>query len=136
MNWRIGPGSEDIGHADYVARRVAAAGLALRPLSPVHVRGTRTATGDLVLTWVRRTRVSGDAWEIAEVPLGEAAEAYEVDILAAGVTKRTLRTVTPVATYAAADQIADFGGLQNAVAVRVVQMSALVGRGGIATATV
>ena len=45
-------------------------GVGLLPLSPVHVRGTRTG-GDLAITWMRRTRIGGDSWDAVDVPLGE-----------------------------------------------------------------
>lgn len=139
LNWRIGPASESIGDPDYVDRRFALAGRSLRPLSPVHVSGRRDGDGTLALRWTRRTRIAGDSWELAEVPLAEASEAYEVDIMSdatagAGV-KRTLRTGQPALIYQAADQIADFGTVPASLTVRIVQMSALVGRGFAAIAT-
>ncbi len=49
---------------------------ALRPLRPVHLRARRDASG-LRLSWIRRARRDGDAWEPAEIPLDEP-EAYAV----------------------------------------------------------
>ena len=42
---------------------------------------------------------------------------------------------SPSALYAAADEIADFGAAQTSLTVRVAQLSATVGRGFAATAT-
>jgi hypothetical protein len=42
---------------------------------------------------------------------------------------RTLSATAPAAAYAAADQTADFGSPQSAVALRVYQLSATRGRG-------
>ena len=61
--------------AAYARETLTFAGAGLRPYSPVHVRGTRGATGDVALTSVRRTRSGGDTWEGTEVPLGGAVEA-------------------------------------------------------------
>ncbi|WP_201160074.1 baseplate multidomain protein megatron, partial [Rhodoplanes elegans] len=105
----------------------------LRPLAPVHVRGRRSAAG-VTITFVRRTRRDGDSWDVAEVPLGESAEAWEVDILNGEMVVRTLAASAPTALYAAADELADFGSAQTSLAVRVVQLSATVGRGVAATA--
>ncbi|MFD2181427.1 baseplate multidomain protein megatron [Rhodoplanes azumiensis] len=105
----------------------------LQPLAPVHVRGRRTTAG-VMITVVRRTRRDGDSWEVAEVPLGESVEAYEVDILNGATVVRTLAATTPTVIYAAADEIADFGTAQASLSVRVVQLSATVGRGVAATA--
>ena len=134
--WRCGPAGRDIGDASYETTPQTFQGRSLRPYAPVHVRGRRSA-GDIVLSWVRRTRASGDSWEAVEVPLGETSEAYEVDVLGAGgVVRRTLSSAAPSATYTAAQQIADFGGAQAEVAVRVYQLSAEWGRGTAAAATV
>ena len=42
---------------------------------------------------------------------------------------------TPTALYTAADELADFGVAQTSLSVRVVQLSATVGRGFAAEAT-
>lgn len=106
---------------------------ALMPLSPVHVGAARASDG-IHISWIRRTRIDGDAWGI-EVPLGEATEAYEVDVLSGGSVVRTLRTPVPDVLYATADELADFGSPQASLTVRVFQMSASVGRGQAAQST-
>jgi NlpC/P60 family putative phage cell wall peptidase len=132
--WRCGPANRDIGHPSYLETTHAFQGTGLRPLSPAHVRGLRSA-GDLAISWVRRTRIGGDNWDAAEVPLGEESERYEVDILDGATVKRTLAATTPSLTYTAAQQTADFGAPQSAIAVRVSQLSAVHGRGTPRTAT-
>jgi hypothetical protein len=82
-----------------------------------------------MLSWVRRTRLDGDSWEAQEVPLGEASERYEVDILDGSVVKRMLQASSAQVLYPLADEIADFGTPLDTITVRVVQLSALVGRG-------
>jgi hypothetical protein len=129
FNWRFGPAERDIGHPAYVEAQHAFRGVGLRPLSPVHVRGRRLETGDLVLSWIRRTRIGGDSWEVNEVPLGEDTERYEVDILDGETVKRTLVATEPTVTYSKADLIADFGELPAAIVVRVCQLSSVWGRG-------
>ena len=113
-------------------------GLGLRPLSPVHLQGKRDpATGNWTFIWVRRTRIDGDGWEAPEVPLGEATELYQLDILD-GLGGDVLRAVTGLGAqaylYSAADQTADFGSPQWNVAIRVTQMSASYGAGAPAEA--
>jgi hypothetical protein len=127
-NWRIGPASRDIGDASYVAAAHTFQGLGLKPLSPVHVRGAR-AGGDVLVSWMRRTRIGGDSWEAPEVPLAEDAESYEVDVLDGETVLRTLVSATPAVTYTAAQQAADFGSEQPGYDIRVYQMSATYGRG-------
>ncbi|WP_041798318.1 baseplate multidomain protein megatron [Rhodopseudomonas palustris] len=107
---------------------------ALRPLAPVHLRARREVDG-VNLSWIRRTRIDGDGWGL-EVPLGEASEAYVIDILAPdGALVRTLSSAAPQALYPAASELADFGAPQQGLRVRVAQLSAGVGRGFAADAT-
>jgi len=134
--WRIGPAARDIGHASYVETAHTFRGLGARPLSPVHVRGSRALNGDLAVAWVRRTRIGGDGWEAADVPLAEEGERYEVDVTSGSEVLRTLTTTAPSAIYTAAEQIEDFGAVQPAVTVRVAQVSASFGRGAVREAVV
>jgi hypothetical protein len=94
------------------------------------------ASGDLTISWIRRTRTGGDNWEIPEVPIGEDAETYEIDILDSGDVKRTLTATSPSAIYSSADQITDFGSIQSAVSVKVYQTNTLFGRGAPRAAVV
>jgi hypothetical protein len=125
----------DRSHGDLTAVSLAATpqATALRPLSPAHLRAARSGAG-VMQSWIRRTRRDGDSWA-AEVPLAEESESYAVDILSGATVVRTLTATTPSVLYAAADELADFGSAQASLAVRVVQMSATVGRGIEAAAT-
>lgn len=107
----------------------------LKPFAPVHASGVRDGAGNLTLSWIRRTRVGGDWLDGADVPLGEEAESYEVDIMNGSNVMRTLSASTAQAIYSAADQTADFGAPQSAVTVRIYQLSAVVGRGAALQAT-
>lgn len=127
-NWRVGPAGRDLGDASFVGQQHAFGAVGLRPLSPVHVRGSRQE-GDLTITWIRRTRQGGDSWEGSEVPLAEEAERYEVDILDGGLVKRTISASAPWASYTQAQQIADFGAPQSACSIKVYQIGASYGRG-------
>jgi hypothetical protein len=126
--YRVGPAGRD--HADPSVASLTATPVAegLKPLSPVHVRARREE-GGIRLTWVRRTRRDGDAWEPVDVPLGEAMERYEIDILSGDLILRTLSSTAPEVLYAHAQEIEDFGSVQMFLRLRVVQLSAVVGRG-------
>ena len=136
LNWRFGPADRDLGEESYASRAHTFSGVGRRPLSPVHVRGARSSGGDLTVSWIRRTRRGGDAWETLEVPLGEESERYEIDIVSGATVVRTLSSTEPVAVYTLAQQIADFGAAQAGVAVRVHQVSSAWGRGSPAAAIV
>jgi hypothetical protein len=107
---------------------------ALMPLAPVHLNAERTVAG-INLSWIRRKRGPMPAsWDVA-VPLGEDSEAYELDILSGAAVVRTLHSATPSVLYAATDETADFGGPQSTLSVRAYQLSAAIGRGFPAAAT-
>ena len=109
----------------------------LKPWSPVDLRAARDiATGDITLTWKRRTRLacrftgSGGI----NVPLGEDSEAYTVRIYDSSYTtlKRTISVSGSAScTYTSAQQTTDFGSNQSTVYVRVTETSAIVGAGHV-----
>ncbi|MDQ0324517.1 hypothetical protein J2R99_000366 [Rhodopseudomonas julia] len=133
---RIGPIAESHAAASFVEIAVTPEGRGLRPASPVHLRARRvSATGDVALSWTRRTRFGGDSWALAEVPLNETREAYRVEILDGGTVRREAETGSASFAYAAADQLADFGALPEVLSVRVAQLSETIGPGFAAEAT-
>ena len=82
------------------------------------------------LTWIRRTRAAaGDSWVLAEAPLGEEREEYELEVLDGGTVVRSATGLASAAfTYTAAMATADFGGPVTSLGLRVFQIGAL-GRG-------
>ncbi len=109
---------------------------ALKPYSPVHIAGSRSA-GDLTITWKRRTRIGGDWRDAVDIPLSEESERYEVDIMNGVTVVRTITGLTsPTALYTAAQQVTDFGSAQASVTVNVYQISAAIGRGYTGNAAV
>ncbi|MGC1467554.1 MAG: hypothetical protein WA792_17690, partial [Pseudolabrys sp.] len=130
---RIVAANRDIGDASTVSLEATPHATSLRPLAPVHLAATRGVDG-VTFTWIRRARFDGDSWE-GEIPLCETSEEYNVDILSGADVVRTLDVFSPGALYAAADEIADFGAPQAALTIRVTQLSATVGRGFAAMAT-
>jgi hypothetical protein len=105
-------------------------------LPPVHLAARRDAeSGDVAITWIRQTRLGGDAWEPVEVPLGETVEAYRLEILDGGDAVRAIDVASPLAAYAAADQMSDFGELPDSLSIRVCQISPTEGLGVPAEST-
>lgn len=135
LYWRYGPASRPIADQSYTTEIHAFRGRGLKPLAPVHVRGVRT-DGDLEINWIRRTRVGGDSWDVAEVPLSEESERYEVDILDGSTVLRTIAATVPQCVYTASEQTDDFGSPQSTVDVAIYQVSAAAGRGTPSYATV
>lgn len=100
-------------------------GNSVRPLAPVHVKGTRNIGGDLTATWVRRARINGDWQDYVDVPLDEATERYMVAVAQNAnfelVTRETIVT-TPSFAYTAAQQVEDFGTVQGTVYLVIYQL--------------
>ena len=101
----------------------------------MHVVGDRDGTDNLTISWVRRSRVDGDWRDGVGIPLGEESESYQVDILDGSDVVRTIEVTSPTASYSATDQTTDFGSAQSSIDVKIYQMSAVVGRGYAAQAT-
>ena len=105
----------------------------LLPLAPWNVRADRVST-DTVITWDRRSRIAHVIVDgTGDVPLNEASEAYEIDILDLN-TGAVVRTVTGITseTYSYSDANATTDGYTTPptrVRLKVYQISAVVGRG-------
>lgn len=107
---------------------------ALLPYTPVLLGGGRNASLDVILKWVRRSRINNTWNNYSDIPLGETSELYVVKVYTNntyGTVKRTLTgpISTQTATYSVADQVADFGSAQATVYWTVCQVSATVGNG-------
>ena len=125
LNWRVGPSGRDLSPAHCVEEQIAGGVRARMPLSPVHIRATRTEAGDWTLSWIRRGRVDADAWDGAEIPLGENAESYRIDIgPPGGPTLRSATAAEPGWIYAAAHLAADFASLPAEAEIAVRQLGA------------
>jgi hypothetical protein len=128
FDYRVGAANLDIGSANMTNLSASVGSTALMPWSPVHLRGARNEDG-ILLSWIRRTRKSGDSWDTLEVPLGEDSEAYRVEILSGESVVRTIEAATPQALYSSGDELSDFGSPQTELSIRVAQLSSLVGPG-------
>ena len=130
VNLRVGLVGRDLTDQFSTSLSITSQRRGLRPLSPVHLRAERTDNGDIVFTWIRRTRIDGDLWEVQDVPLGEESEEYLLAILGGGdVQMRTITTNTTNALYEHSAQLSDFGELPNNISVSVAQVSASEGPG-------
>lgn len=81
------------------------------------------------LSWIRRTRIDGDSWDLAEVPLGEETERWEIAVRNAGAEVRRATTQTAAWVYPSAWELADFGMPQAEIEIVIAQISAVAGRG-------
>lgn len=136
--YNYGPANLDLGDATYITLQKTVNGRGLKPFSPTHIRAV-DSSGDWVITWIRRDRLGADSWEyITDVPMSEATESYEVDIMASVGSNTVVRTLSvtgsATVTYTAAQQSAD--SVTSPTDVIVYQMSDQVGRGTGRRATI
>lgn len=142
-------GSDDIGDnlsfkAQTVGRDVEGAAAidltpfeaaVFKPYAPAVQKVTKDpVSGDITVDFDRRTRIGGN-WNGSTIPLSEATEEYEMDVLDGVDVARTLTATTTSFTYSAANQVTDFGAEIDAedLDAELFQLSAVVGRGYAAT---
>lgn len=128
FRYRIGPPQADPASPAMAELLASGGGAALKPLSPVRVRARRLS-GTITFSWLRRSRIDGDSWELAEIPLGEEGERYRIAIYGPAGLLRSLIVTAPGWTYPSAQEIEDFGALQTEIEIAVAQISAVVGEG-------
>ena len=127
---RVGSLSEGVGGLNTTTFDFTPTGRAKLPLSPVHGKARRRGDGGLDISWVRRTRIGGDAWpDDGDVPLGESAERYRIEILDGGATVRSAEVTSPFFVYSLAAQTADFGGAVDPLSMRIAQIAPGFGPG-------
>ncbi|RMH48627.1 MAG: hypothetical protein D6686_10175, partial [Alphaproteobacteria bacterium] len=139
-NLAVGPASRPVSDPSYTTLSLTPAGASLRLFAPVHLAARAEPSGDITLTWTRRSRdPAANSWEAAEVPLLDQPEAWEIDILDGATVKRTLAAITAKVIYTPAEQVADWGSALApgaALTIRVAQVSPSLGRGMPAETTV
>ncbi|MFN4204204.1 MAG: glycoside hydrolase TIM-barrel-like domain-containing protein [Tabrizicola sp.] len=124
--YRIGIAARGYDDPNVVSRVQAFNGMGLRPYPVAHLRYA-DQSGDFRFTWKRRTRIDGDSWQSAEVPLGEELEAYVVRITQAAAIVAEYVVSLPEFTYTAAMRAGD--GVTGAFDVSVAQVSQRFGPG-------
>jgi GTA TIM-barrel-like domain/Putative phage tail protein len=117
-----------------VLKVAAFEGVGLRPYPVCHMARGLNGDGSVNLSWVRRTRIDGDGWQLAEVPLGEEVHEYALRVRVGGTVVREVRVSQPEWAYSLADQTAD--GALGAHQIEVAQMSARFGPGPYRTLAV
>ena len=129
LNYRVTPAGDLPGSDNTVALTLACTALGSRPLSPVHLR-IADAAGALEFTWIRRSRLEGDNWEIPDPPLDADSERYRITVLDEQETlMRQWEVTAPAASYSNTDRLADAGSLQAPVIFEVAQLASS-GRAG------
>jgi hypothetical protein len=124
--YRVGVASRGFDDSSVTLRTEAFDGIGLRPYPISHLRYSDQA-GDIHLSWKRRTRIDGDTWQSAEVPLGEETEVYQIRVIQASAIVAEYAANQPQFVYTAGMRVLD--GLTGAFEVEVAQLSASFGPG-------
>jgi Putative phage tail protein len=111
-------------------------GEALVCFSPENPAAQYDTAGNVVISWIRRSRLGQTLMSGVDIPLGEATESFSIDILelhSPGSPEIVLRTLTSSicsVIYTRADFEADSGSpLPSTIKVAIYQLSAITGRG-------
>ncbi|MEM7461696.1 MAG: hypothetical protein AAF362_03360, partial [Pseudomonadota bacterium] len=124
LNWRAGPADDPISASTYSQITHTHMNVSKRPYSPVHLEAANSSNDDIILSWIRRSRISSDSWDAVEIPLGETEETYLVEILDdGGSTVRTVYVQEPQYVYTPAEQIEDHGQLVSVLEFSVAQIA-------------
>ena len=125
--YRIGSAGRGFEGPAVVVKVEAFDGIGLRPYPVAHLSAVETVSGDISVSWTRRTRIDGDNWQSVEVPLGEISEIYQLRIVQADVIVREETVSSAAYVYSTAAQVSD--GILGAFRVDVAQVSDRFGPG-------
>jgi len=124
---RVGPTQRPVTDPTYTHHIHAFSGVGLRPYAPVHLAQVKQQGGDLQLSWIRRARLDGDAWDGLETPIAEEAEAYLVRVRRGTQVLREVQVDQQSWVYSNALQAED-GGVTG-IEIDVAQISSTYGPG-------
>ena len=131
-HYRIGPAKLGYDSPRYVHAVETFEGVGLRPYAPAHLKAE--GSGDLAVSWIRRTRIDGDSWAGLEVPLGEENEVYRLRVVQGGVVLREETLGVAGFIYTAVMQGAD--GAVAPYDLETAQISTTYGAGPDARITI
>ena len=94
--------------------------------APAHL-SVRKAGGDIVLDWVRTSRVGGEDFQAVEIPQAEMDERYRVSVRKDGLVLRVADVFGPGFVYTSAMQTEDAAA--GTLEFGVARLSATVGFG-------
>jgi len=140
FNWKWGPQDKPISDPAYQGAQLSFEGVGLRPFAPCYMNCYWDGAGNLTIRWIRRDRSpAADSWDQVEVPMSEASEVYDVEILdGSGDVVRTFSSLTSsILSYSAAQVASDFpSGIPSPFEFNVYLLSSVLGRGIAATAQI
>ncbi|MFD3191064.1 glycoside hydrolase/phage tail family protein [Sedimentitalea sp. HM32M-2] len=130
-HFRIGPARRGYDDPSYTHLVETFDGNGLRPYAPCHLCINARQNGDLLVEWVRRTRIDGDSWDLHDVPLGEDSEEYLIRVWNDATMLREATVTSPSWNYASDLQLSD--NLTYPARIEVAQLSARYGVGSFSS---
>ncbi|MGI9400420.1 MAG: hypothetical protein ACR2O0_04120 [Rhizobiaceae bacterium] len=110
LNWRVGPADDPVSSQTYSEFTHTHNEVSKRPYSPVHLSAKLQQNGDIVISWFRRSRISADSWDTADIPLGETEEKYHIEIFDdSDSIIRSFDVSETQYTYPVSEQLQDHG---------------------------
>ncbi|NLH81483.1 MAG: hypothetical protein GX458_11650, partial [Phyllobacteriaceae bacterium] len=136
MSFLVGPAADPWTDPSWVSVVATPGARGLIPWSPAHPAATiDPAGGDVVFSWIRRSRVAGaDSWTLLEVPLGAAEERWRLAVAVDGVSVLSVETTVATWTWPRAARDAALGPDPIAVTLSVTQIDPDWGDGVTRTA--
>lgn len=104
-------------------------GNTLKPYSPVHIEVTISSNNDVLLSWIRRSRIDSQFIDYIDVPLHELSESYTIDIYDGDTLLRNVTTSSTNINYTNAQQATDGFKAGDTLEFRIFQNSSFIGRG-------
>ena len=128
LSLAVGPSHLSINETTHHVGNLIYSGADIEPLAPVHIKALRKADG-IHISWIRRTRLGGDDWSGADVPLGESVEEYQIDFWDDETILETRRSSKSGMVLDSADELAIFGASVEVISVGISQISSRYGAG-------
>lgn len=124
LNWLVGPSNFPVDDTTHEKIVFTCTGVNARPLSPVHGKQKTLSNGDIQLSWIRRSRVNADNWQVPQTPLDQIRERYNVLVKnAQGETVREIVSNQASLTYSINDHISDFGSSAQSQEFHITQLT-------------
>ena len=129
-------GASELGASDMSVATVSHrfSDVASRPYSISHLEVRRETSGEVLVDWIRRTRIDGDRWHYSDVPLGENDEVFAIRVVIGGQTVRQEFVSEPRFIYSSVMQIED--GASGLLTFEVSQVSSSFGPGPVKSVSV
>ena len=130
LDYAYGPDHMDRNSYAWQRTQYTLQRIGVRPLAPVHFKATNQSDA-VLLSWVRCSRLGGDDFESADIPIGETQEQYRLIIYADGQQIRVHKGSVCAWSYSAADISADRHAYPLATrwTVSISQLSSLTDTG-------